>query len=244
MKIQKKKQEAGLKQIEMSLHMVFSGNPGTGKTTVARLVAEIYHKLGLISIGQLIEVDRSKLVAGYVGQTAIQTQEIIDSALGGVLFIDEAYTLSKDAGNQSDFGQEAIDTLLKAMEDNRNNLIVIVAGYPDLMQKFLKSNPGLESRFNTFIHFENYSESELMELFCFNCRKSGLSLSDGARKYAQAFFAKRCENLGLNFSNGRYVRNIFEKACKNQNNRLAKILDPSNEELLELIAEDFNGIRL
>lgn len=145
----------------MSLHLVFSGNPGTGKTTVARLLAKIYHKLGVLSQGQLIEVDRSGLVGGYVGQTAIKTQAVIQSALGGILFIDEAYTLVR--GNTSnDFGQEAIDTILKSMEDYRDDLVIIVAGYPDLMEKFINSNPGLKSRFNKYIQFDDYTPHELL----------------------------------------------------------------------------------
>lgn len=243
-KNRKRREELGLKQPEFSLHMVFSGNPGTGKTTVARLIAEIYHELGLISEGQLVEVDRSKLVAGYVGQTAIQTKEVIDSAIGGVLFIDEAYTLSNDKSNGESFGQEAVDTLLKSMEDNRDNLIVIVAGYPDLMKEFLASNPGLESRFNTYIHFDDYSASELLELLKYNCKKNEMVLSPDAEKYAEAFFEKRCENLPPNFANGRYVRNIFEKMCRNQDNRVAKLSKPTRNDLITLTLDDFEGIAL
>lgn len=243
-KNRKRREELGLKQPELSLHMVFSGNPGTGKTTVARLIAEIYHELGLISGGQLIEVDRSKLVAGYVGQTAIQTKEVIDSAIGGILFIDEAYTLSNDKANGDNFGQEAIDTLLKSMEDNRDNLIVIVAGYPDLMKEFLASNPGLESRFNTHIHFDDYSAPELLELLKYSCKKNGMSLSQDAETYAKAFFEKRCENLPANFANGRYVRNIFEKLCRNQDNRVAGFQNPTRNDLSTLTLDDFDNISI
>lgn len=238
----KRREELGLKLPDLSLHMVFSGNPGTGKTTVARLIAEIYHELGLITGGQLIEVDRSKLVAGYIGQTAIQTQAVIDSAIGGVLFIDEAYTLTGKSEN--DFGQEAIDTLLKSMEDNRDNLIVIVAGYPDLMNEFLASNPGLESRFNTHINFEDYSASELLELLKYSCNKNGMSLSDEAEIYAKAFFEKRCADIPDNFANGRYVRNIFEKICRNQDNRVAQLSAPTRDDLVTLTLDDFAGISI
>jgi len=241
-KIRKIREQKGLKQPAMSYHMVFSGNPGTGKTTVARLIAEIYHKLGILSQGQLVEVDRSDLVAGYVGQTAIKVQEVLETSIGGVLFIDEAYTLTNSKGE--DFGNEAIATLLKGMEDNRNNLIVIVAGYPDLMSEFLQSNPGLKSRFNKFINFEDYTADELIEMLNRLCQKNGMTLTDGAQKYAQAFFEKRCKIKGKDFANGRDVRNFFEQAYSNQSNRVAMLDSVSESDLSELTLDDLKGISI
>ena len=241
-KIRNLREEKGLKQPELSLHMVFSGNPGTGKTTVARLVSEIYHKLGVLSKGHLVEVDRADLVAGYVGQTALKVQEVVQSALGGVLFIDEAYTLTSKEGN--DFGDEAIATLLKAMEDNRDDLLVIVAGYPDLMNEFLQSNPGLRSRFNKFINFEDYSPDELIEMLDMRCRKNAFVLSEESQVYARAFFEKRCKTKGADFANGRDVRNFFEKAYLNMSNRLAMEEKPSEEDLSMIILDDLKGISI
>ncbi|MBQ9347534.1 MAG: AAA family ATPase, partial [Oscillibacter sp.] len=170
-KVHQLRRENGLPEPELSLHMVFTGNPGTGKTTVARIMARIYKSLGILSKGQLVEVDRSGLVAGYVGQTALKTAKAVESALGGVLFIDEAYALNGKGDN--DFGQEAIDTVLKAMEDHRDDLVVIVAGYDELMDAFIHSNPGLESRFNRFLHFDDYTEEELLKIFQMRCDKGG-----------------------------------------------------------------------
>lgn len=230
-KLQKARKEQGLNTPDMSLHLVFSGNPGTGKTTVARIIAKIYKGLGLLSEGHLVETDRSNLVAGYVGQTAIKTKNVINRAVGGVLFIDEAYTLSE---NKNDgFGQEAIDTLLKAMEDNRDNLVVIVAGYDNLMDKFIKSNPGLQSRFNKYIHFEDYSLNELMDIFKMLCKKNQYTLSENAEKELYSYFSNiNAADIG----NGRGVRNIFEKAVTSQANRFA--LSGNVDEIAILTDED------
>ena len=237
--IRKIREERGIKQPDMSLHLVFSGNPGTGKTTVARLLGEIYSKLGILSRGHLVETDRSGLVAGYVGQTAIKTQDKIKEALGGILFIDEAYALSASKG-ENDFGEEAIDTILKAMEDNRDDFIVIVAGYPKLMDEFLHSNPGLESRFNKHLFFDDYTPQELFDIFVSMEEKSSLKLDKKAEKFLKGHFEDVYKCRGDNFANGRYVRNIFEKALSNQADRLVTIEELSDDDLNTLVIDDFN----
>ena len=235
--IRKLRRERGLKDIPVSNHLVFSGNPGTGKTTVARLLAKIYRSIGILSKGQLIEVDRSGLVAGYVGQTALKTQEVIKSALGGVLFIDEAYELSAHR-NENDYGQEAINTLLKAMEDNRDDFIVIVAGYPKLMEKFVDSNPGLRSRFNKYIYFEDYSIEELIDIFKIMCKNSGYIYTDDIINTVTEIFQTKYKVRGENFANGREVRNFFENAMVRQADRLFNVRNPSNNDLMCLKVED------
>ena len=236
-KVRKLRQEAELPVPPMSLHLVFMGNPGTGKTTVARLLAKIYHAIGVLSKGQLVEVDRSGLVAGFVGQTAIKTQEVIQSALGGVLFIDEAYALVNQE-NGNDFGHEAIEILLKNMEDHRNDLIVIVAGYTNLMEKFIHSNPGLESRFNKYFYFEDYDDSQLMTIFQSMCKKNGYALSDEAKTTAEELFRDLYENRDENFGNARDVRNLFEKAVARQSDRVVLLDSPTKEQLMQLQPED------
>lgn len=233
--VQKLREEHGLKVGDLSLHMVFSGNPGTGKTMIARLMSRIYKSLGILSKGHLLEVDRSGLVAGFVGQTAIKTSDAIQKAMGGVLFIDEAYTLSNKQGN--DFGQEAIDTILKAMEDNRGDLVVIVAGYTELMEEFIHSNPGLESRFNRFLHFEDYSADEMLAIFLSRCEKSAYTLAEDAKPWLAAILNFEKEN-NETFGNARGVRNLFEKAIVAQANRLAQSDSISKETLMLLTKED------
>ena len=232
--VYKLRREHDLPTTDMSLHMVFTGNPGTGKTMMARMMARIYRSLGILSKGQLVEVDRSGLVAGYVGQTALKTQKVIEKAMGGVLFVDEAYALNGKSEN--DFGQEAIDTLLKAMEDHRDDLVVIVAGYTDLMDKFIHSNPGLESRFNRFLLFEDYSQDELMAIFKMRCGK-GYTLSPEAEPLVRDYIAEESAD-GDGFGNARGVRNIFEHILVAQNNRLAKMENVTREDLMMLLPED------
>lgn len=236
-KVRKLREENGLPNSEMSLHMVFLGNPGTGKTTVARLISGLYAAIGALSKGQLVEVDRSGLVAGYVGQTALKTQEVIQSALGGVLFIDEAYSLS--SGGENDFGREAIETILKAMEDHRNDLVVIVAGYDEPMEKFISSNPGLQSRFNKYLYFPDYNGEELMAMFRSRCKKNGYELTEEADAFAVEFFNEMYENRDDNFGNGRDVRNRFEDIISRQANRLAGMETPTKEDLMTIIKDDF-----
>ena len=234
------RREKGLKTADMSLHMVFSGNPGTGKTMIARLMARIYHSLNLLSKGQLVEVDRAGLVAGYVGQTAQKTAKVIESAMGGVLFIDEAYTLSSGK-SENDFGQEAIDTLLKAMEDHRDDLIVIVAGYDGLMQQFIHSNPGLESRFNRFMHFEDYTPEEMLEILLMRAEKSMYTLDDEARAAARDWIAEA--SADATFGNGRGVRNLFERMLTQQANRVSALSDPTVDQLMAVTADDVAAAR-
>ena len=237
--VQKLRKENGLPVNDLSLHMVFSGNPGTGKTMVARLMARIYKSLGILSKGQLVEVDRSGLVAGYVGQTAIKTAEVIEKAKGGVLFIDEAYALTNRGGN--DYGQEAVDTLLKAMEDNRDDLIVIVAGYIELMKEFVHSNPGLESRFNRFLHFPDYSLDEMMAIFDMRCSQSSYTLAEDARPILRDVIKLAAMDI-KGFGNARGIRNLFERAVTAQANRLATDTDITKEDLMTLTADDIRAL--
>lgn len=237
-KIQKLRRDAGLKTVPMSMHLVFTGNPGTGKTTVARILARLYRQIGVLSKGQLVECDRSGLVAGYVGQTAVKTQKKIEEAMGGVLFIDEAYSLARGADQGNDFGQEAIDTLLKAMEDHRDEFVVIVAGYTKPMETFIHSNPGLQSRFNKFIEFPDYSVDELLAIFDLDCRKYQYVPDKEARDQVKTLLMLRKAQMPENFANAREVRNLFESIITNQARRIAALENPTPEEMQRITVED------
>lgn len=235
-KIQQEREKKGMKAVGLSYHCVFTGNPGTGKTTVARILAAIYKDLGILKKGHLVETDRSGLVAEYVGQTAVKTNKIIDSALDGVLFIDEAYSLVQGGGN--DFGQEAISTLLKRMEDDRERLIVVLAGYSEDMKRFIDSNPGLQSRFNRYINFADYTADELKQIFMLNVDKNQYLLDEEGQTLLDQILTFAIEHKDKNFGNGRYVRNLFEKTIQNQAIRLSCQPNITAEELSKLKAED------
>ncbi len=234
-KVRKMREEKGMKAVPMSLHLVFSGNPGTGKTTVARILGKLYKEIGILSTGQMIETDRSGLVAGYVGQTAIKTQKKIQEAMGGILFIDEAYMLNQKDEN---FGQEAIDTILKAMEDHRDEFIVIVAGYTQLMKEFVESNPGLKSRFNKFFEFPDYTNEELQAIFELQCKKYQYKLTEEADRAVREEIIRLEEAKGENFANAREVRNLFEKIIANQAARVSALEDVDEETLSTITIDD------
>ncbi|MCR4851012.1 MAG: AAA family ATPase [Lachnospiraceae bacterium] len=233
--MQQYRKENGLKDLPVSLHLVFMGNPGTGKTTVARILAKLYRAIGVLEKGQLVETDRSDLVAGYVGQTALKTKEKIEEAMGGVLFIDEAYTLNKE-GN--DFGQEAIDTILKAMEDHRDKFIVIVAGYPELMNRFINSNPGLQSRFNKYFMFPDYTDDELYTIFNRMCEDYDYIVDEDADMFIRSRIIELERKKGTNFANARDVRNMFEKIISNQATRVMNTKGLSDEDMMTITEED------
>ena len=238
LRVQQMRKSKGLSVPEQSLHMVFTGNPGTGKTTIARLIAKIYKSIGILNQGQFVETDRSGLVAGYLGHTAINVQAVVNSAVGGVLFIDEAYSLTQSGSGRDEFGYEAVNTLVKLMEDHRDDLIVIVAGYTEPMQRFIKSNPGLRSRFNKFLHFEDYSPAELTEIFARFARQSDYQLTSDAAEKLDHVFTSLHTMRDETFGNARLARNLFERAINNHANRLSMLASLDEVSLTTLLAED------
>lgn len=237
-KVQQQRKDKGLKTPKVSYHLVFYGSPGTGKTTVARIVGRIYKDLGVLKKGHTVETDRGGLVAEYMGQTAMKTDMVIQQALDGVLFIDEAYSLVPENGKGSDYGQEAISTLLKRMEDYRDRLVVIIAGYRNEMDRFIQSNPGLQSRFNRYIDFPDYTAEELSDIFKMYMKKNQYTLNQEADQYLRESFEYAVAHKDRNFGNARYARNIFEKAIQQQANRLEGRSNLSERELTELTVED------
>jgi ATPases of the AAA+ class len=239
-KVQKQREAKGLKTPNLSYHLVFTGSPGTGKTTVARIVARIYKDLGILKKGHLVETDRSGLIGQYVGQTAPRVNAMCDSALNGVLFIDEAYAITQSESS-NDYGAEAVATLLKRMEDDRDRLVVIVAGYTNEMKHFIDTNPGLQSRFNRYIHFPDYSSDDLYKIFRKYLKKNQYTITKEAATYLKQRLDYAVEHKDRNFGNARFVRNVFEKTIQNQANRVAKAGKVSEEELVEITLVDVKG---
>jgi AAA+ superfamily predicted ATPase len=236
-KVQKKRSTSGLKTSPISYHIVFTGNPGTGKTTVARIISKLYKQLGILAKGHLVETDRSGLVAEYLGQTAPKVNETVNSALDGILFIDEAYSLVGE--DKDDFGKEAVATLIKRMEDDRERLVVVLAGYTEEMKRFIDTNPGFESRFNRYIEFPDYTPDELLAIFESKCKQLEYILTPEAKTKAEIMFENAYQKRTKSFGNARLVRNLFEKTIEIQANRISKLTNVTKEKLITIEADDF-----
>ena len=237
-KIQKLRREKNLHSAKNTLHLAFTGNPGTGKTTVARIVGRIYKQIGLLSKGHFVEVSRTDLIAGYQGQTALKVKKVIEQAKGGVLFIDEAYSITENDHSDS-YGRECLTELTKALEDYREDLVVIVAGYTDPMKKFFASNPGLKSRFNTFIEFDDYSPNELDEILIDMCKKNDYVLKKKKKEKIHGYFEQQTISKDENFANGRLVRNLYDDLVMSHARRVISMANPGTADLSTLKAEDF-----
>lgn len=232
------RREQNLHSAKNTLHLAFTGNPGTGKTTVARIVGRIYKQIGLLSRGHFVEVSRTDLIAGYQGQTALKVKKVIEQAKGGVLFIDEAYSITENDHTDS-YGRECLTELTKALEDYREDLVVIVAGYTEPMNQFFESNPGLKSRFNTFIEFDDYSSNELDEILVSMCKNNDYILTDEVKKKIHFYFEQQTSSKDKSFSNGRLVRNLFDDLVMNHARRVINVENPGREELSTIKVEDF-----
>lgn len=237
-KVQKMRREKNLHSTKNTLHLAFTGNPGTGKTTVARIVGRIYKRIGLLSKGHFVEVSRTDLIAGYQGQTALKVKKVIEQAKGGVLFIDEAYSITENDHSDS-YGRECLTELTKALEDYRDDLVVIVAGYTEPMNKFFESNPGLKSRFNTFIEFDDYNSTELDKILLSMCKNNDYVLDDEVKDKIHMYFEQRISSKDENFANGRLVRNLYDDLVMNHARRVINITNPGSEELSTIKAVDF-----
>lgn len=240
-KVQQLRRINSLKGLNKTMHMAFLGNPGTGKTTVARIIGHMYKSMGLLSCGHFIEASRTELIAEYQGQTAIKVKRLIERAKGGVLFIDEAYSITEN--NHSDsYGRECLTELTKALEDYRDDLVVIVAGYSDLMEMFFNSNPGLKSRFNTFITFEDYTLEELIQIFEVNCLSNDYLITPDVKAKLTDLLTEKIKSEGKNFSNGRLVRNFFDDVALNQAKRVARLTDPDKQALMLITVNDLDNL--